>query len=66
MGSFEFHWRMYSQSVSQLYQTCLGRPAGSTEITALATALMNGTPLEVIEQAVLGSQEYYNRAARNA
>src|SRR5262249_53300119 len=66
VAGFEYHWHLDVVAVSQLYQGCLGRPAGNAEVVALAQALINGIPLVAIDVNVLSSQEYYNRAAANA
>jgi hypothetical protein len=64
LGSYEYQWRQDVVWGALLYQSWLGRPAGSGELGALATALMNGTPYETIDLNVLDSMEYYGRAAR--
>ncbi len=63
LGSAEYQARQNTLWVASLYNTLLGRAAGAQELTAVDAELSSGTSRETIEDGVLTSQEYYNRAA---
>jgi uncharacterized protein YkwD len=63
LGSYEYQWRADTLWGATLYQSLLGRPADSNELSAMATALMSGVPYEAIDLSVVDSLEYYAHAA---
>jgi len=63
LTSFEYHYNQNALWTAHTYQTLLGRPAGANEVTAIAQALQAGVTYEQLDVNVLGSWEYYNRAA---